>query len=73
MSKQIATGSEFGTTVCKIIGLDSSLVRNMVIEIPADGFVSLGVQMLVTADQAQEINKELEAKKITVNIICEKK
>jgi hypothetical protein len=69
----VTAGSGFGVVVCKAIGLDPTLVRNMAIEIPADGFVYLDVQMLVTVDQAQEIKKELEAKKIVVNIICEKK
>jgi hypothetical protein len=71
--QQVATGSEFGIAVCKIIGLESSLVQNMTIRIPADGIVSLDTQMLVTEEQAQEIKRELEAKKSVVNIICEKK
>jgi hypothetical protein len=72
-AQQVARGSEIGESICKVIGLDPNLVRDMTITIPADGFIILRATVNVTVEQAQVIKQELETKKIAVNIFCEKK
>ena len=72
-AQQVARGDELGVNICKAVGIDPNLVRNMVVTIPADGFVALNIEMTVSIELAEVIKKELEEKKVVVNIFCEKK
>jgi hypothetical protein len=62
----------FVIAVCKTVGLQPELVRDLLIHAPADGFTTLDVRMIVTHVQAETITKELEKKGVVVNIFAEK-